>query len=53
MKLQSDNSLQLKIGDLIIIAAVLLIAGHAVLSNMQKKEGHEVHITSNDSTMNY
>ncbi len=53
MKLQSDNSLQLKIGDLIIIAAVLLIAGLAVLFIMQKKEGNEVLITSDDSTKVY
>lgn len=53
MKSQKDSSLILKKGDLIIIAAVLLVAGIAVLLIMHQKQGDEVLVTSNGSTVSY
>lgn len=53
MKSQKDSSLILKKGDLIIIAAVLLVAGIAVLLIMHQKQGDRILVTSNGSTVSY
>ena len=53
MKLQKDDFLSLKKGDFIIIAAVLLIAGIAVLLIMRQNSGGYVKITSFSDTSTY
>ena len=53
MKLQKDDFLSLKKGDFIIIAAVLLIAGIAVLLIMRQNLGGYVKITSFSDTSTY
>lgn len=53
MKSQNDSSLILKKGDLIIITAVLLVAGIAVLLIMHQKQGDRILVTSNGSTVSY